>query len=349
MSRNGSGVYSLPAGYSVINGDTSDASQHTPILEDLETDMNTARPVVAGGTGSGTVAGARDNLFISGKVLSKSAGYTAVAADRAKLINGTASLTLALTAAATLGDGWFVIVKASTGNITIDPDGSETIDGAATLVIYAGQSATITCNGSAFFSSNTVAGALTSINIDGGTIDGATIGGATIATSNITVGASKTLNVSAGTLTLAANQIAGASVAIATTTTRGSVEFATDAEGTTGTSTTLVPPVATVTSMIDERLENGVGVSQTWQDVSGSRSVSTSYQNTTGRPIMVSVRGYNSTKRTLEVSTDNSTWVVVAYSADTADAWAMSAIVPNNHYYRINGTLSSLTVWAELR
>ena len=44
----------------------------------------------------------------------------------------------------------------------------------------------------------------TTADINGGTIDGATI-----ATSDITVGAGKTLNVSAGTLTLADNQISG--------------------------------------------------------------------------------------------------------------------------------------------
>lgn len=53
----------------------------------------------------------------------------------------------------------------------------------------------------------TFAGAVTTIDIDGGTIDGTTI-----ATSNITVGATKTLDVSAGTLTLAADQISGNSV-----------------------------------------------------------------------------------------------------------------------------------------
>jgi hypothetical protein len=45
---------------------------------------------------------------------------------------------------------------------------------------------------------------ITGIDINGGTIDGATI-----ATSNITVGSGKTLDVSAGTLTLADNQISG--------------------------------------------------------------------------------------------------------------------------------------------
>lgn len=84
---------------------------------------------------------------------------------------------------------------------------------------------------------------LTTTDINGGTIDGATI-----ATSNITVGAGKTLDVSAGTLTLADNQIAGAKVAIATATTRGSVEFATDAETVTGTSTVLATTPANITA-----------------------------------------------------------------------------------------------------
>ena len=50
---------------------------------------------------------------------------------------------------------------------------------------------------------------LTSPDINTPDIDGGNIDGATIATSDITVGNGKTLNVSAGTLTLAANQISG--------------------------------------------------------------------------------------------------------------------------------------------
>lgn len=50
---------------------------------------------------------------------------------------------------------------------------------------------------------------LTNKTLTSPTINGATIGTATIATSDITVGAGKTLDVSAGTLTLADNQISG--------------------------------------------------------------------------------------------------------------------------------------------
>jgi len=38
-----------------------------------------------------------------------------------------------------------------TGAITIDPDGSEAIDGATTLILYPGQSCLVRCSGSAFY------------------------------------------------------------------------------------------------------------------------------------------------------------------------------------------------------
>lgn len=62
MARNGAGVYSLPAGSTVANGDTSDASDLNTPLQDLEADMNTPRPVVAGGTGASSASAARVNL-----------------------------------------------------------------------------------------------------------------------------------------------------------------------------------------------------------------------------------------------------------------------------------------------
>lgn len=62
MPRNGSGVYSLPAGLPT-NGETSNATDDilTP-FGDLETDMNTVRPVVAGGTGAASTSAARTSL-----------------------------------------------------------------------------------------------------------------------------------------------------------------------------------------------------------------------------------------------------------------------------------------------
>jgi hypothetical protein len=62
MPRNGSGVYSLPAGSTVTNGDTSDATDLNSPLADLESDANAIRPIVAGGTGADNVADAQVEL-----------------------------------------------------------------------------------------------------------------------------------------------------------------------------------------------------------------------------------------------------------------------------------------------
>lgn len=66
MSRNGSGVYSLPGTYQAVTGETVEAQQHNDPLEDLEADANTARPIVAGGTGATTAADARTSLAAAG-------------------------------------------------------------------------------------------------------------------------------------------------------------------------------------------------------------------------------------------------------------------------------------------
>lgn len=65
MARNGSGVYSLPAGSTVANGDTSDASDLNSPLADLEADQNTPRPIVAGGTGASSASAALVNLGLT--------------------------------------------------------------------------------------------------------------------------------------------------------------------------------------------------------------------------------------------------------------------------------------------
>ncbi len=62
MPRSGGGIYSLPAGSTVANGDTAVADDLNVPLADLEADANTVRPVVAGGTGAATAADARTNL-----------------------------------------------------------------------------------------------------------------------------------------------------------------------------------------------------------------------------------------------------------------------------------------------
>lgn len=90
------------------------------------------------------------SLLIS--ALTKTANYTAVLADRSALVVATANTwTLSLDAAATLGAGWYIDFKnEGTGNITIDPNGAETINGVASIIAGPGTNVRIYTNGTSF-------------------------------------------------------------------------------------------------------------------------------------------------------------------------------------------------------
>lgn len=83
----------------------------------------------------------------------KTGNHTVVAGDLAKSFKGTGSWTLTLTAAATLGAGfWFHIKNAGTGVITIDPNASELIDGLATIKLLPNDGCYVFCDAAGFWS-----------------------------------------------------------------------------------------------------------------------------------------------------------------------------------------------------
>lgn len=117
---------------------------------------------------------------------------------------------------------------------------------------------------------------------------------------------------------------------------------------TAGSSTDFPMSQAAVTNAING---SSIGIGQTWQDVTASRYINTIYTNTTGRPIMVSVRssvddGYSQ----LTVS-----GIVLAASGSsssssggpTGNLHTVCAIVPNGATYSYAG--SAVSTWAELR
>jgi len=84
--------------------------------------------------------------------------YTVVSSDLGKIISftGGGSKTATLTSAATLGAGWYCFITSdkSTGGLTIDPDGSETIEAASTFPIKRGQRIQIVSDGTNWFVSD---------------------------------------------------------------------------------------------------------------------------------------------------------------------------------------------------
>jgi hypothetical protein len=93
-----------------------------------------------------------------------------------------------------------------------------------------------------------------------------------------------------------------------------------------------------------------LGGAQVWSSVVGSRSVNTSYTNSTGKPIMVSVVAYSSAAGTkLAANVDA---VTIANTSIATQTQTIQLIVPNGSTYMIYTTSSGTTTvnsWAELR
>lgn len=83
--------------------------------------------------------------------LSRSSNTILAEADRQKVLIATGSYTQTLTAAATLGDGWYIDIIVDSGvTLTLDPNSTEQIDGATTKAIVGPAQGRVVCTGSAF-------------------------------------------------------------------------------------------------------------------------------------------------------------------------------------------------------
>ncbi|MGE8105145.1 hypothetical protein ACQKP1_15810 [Allorhizobium sp. NPDC080224] len=117
-----------------------------------------------------------------GELVTRSANYTAVAGDINTHIRFTGAYTLALTAAATLGANWKCFVQADGGDVVIDPNGSETINGSSTLTVPNGTYVILWCNGTTFYAAGIANGSLTNAklaNMAQGTVKGRASGAGT--------------------------------------------------------------------------------------------------------------------------------------------------------------------------
>lgn len=101
---------------------------------------------------------------VSGSIArsTKTGAHTLTGADKGALIDCTGTWTLGLTAAATLGNGWWCYVRNNgAGDITLDPNSTETIDGIASFVLYPGAVRLVLCDGAALYAIPIVGGTKT--------------------------------------------------------------------------------------------------------------------------------------------------------------------------------------------
>ena len=145
MPRNGGGVYALPNTYEAVSGETIEAQQHNAPLEDLQQDANTARPIVAGGTGGTSAIESADNLSTkSSNIASATTTDLSTATGTLVHITGTTTITGFGTCAA--GVERTVVFD---GALTLTHNGTSLVlPGAANIVTTAGDTATFRSEGS---------------------------------------------------------------------------------------------------------------------------------------------------------------------------------------------------------
>lgn len=167
---------------------------------------------------------------------------------------------------------------------------------------------------------------------------------ASTARTNLGLGTSATKNTGTAAGTVAAgddSRITGAAQA---------TDLASTAAGE-GASIIGVEAITNVTgATVQAVLETLAGVGQTWQDVTSSRALGTSYQNTSGAPIWVAARTSGAGIDAWEVSEDGSAWVWVGLVTGNGADQSAFFRVPPGHYYRANVSASrTLSKWSELR
>ena len=165
MPRNGANVYAKPVGTTPIDGDDIDAAPFNLLMDDIATDLNTPRPVVAGGTGASnapaalvslgalSAASGLSDLLAPSKGLAnlygyattvKSGGTTTLTAASAvyQRFTGVAAQSVVLPDAGTLQLGSFFELhnNDTSGSLTV-----KSADGSTVMTALAGQIVRLVC------------------------------------------------------------------------------------------------------------------------------------------------------------------------------------------------------------
>lgn len=127
------------------------------------------------------------------------------------------------------------------------------------------------------------------------------------------------------------------------------MDFASSGEASAGTATDKVLSPALGAGALSF-MAWGLGVGQTWQDVSASRVFGVSYQNTSGAPILVSCVHPNASSGggdvTAEISENGTAWFEVVHDRDDR---TITMPVSPGFYYRFTGQIPVPKLIIELR
>lgn len=351
MPRAG-GVYAAPPGTKGNPNTTIESAKYNALVDDLVADANAARPVTAGGSGSSTAVGAADNFSPAGADMASAASVN-LANATGTLINITGTVTITALGTVAAGAERDLVFAAS---LTLTHNATSLIlPGGANIQTAAGDVARMKSLGGGNWK------CLSYQRASGAPL--AIAASSTIATPTLTLKQSAAPTPTAegdvqwdtddNVLVIGDGAGAQTFVPFPASVVAGDLFYATSAKalarlpkGTAGQKL-VMNGGATAPQWTDDV---SLGIGQTWQDVSGSRTVNTSYQNTTGKPItIVFTCDALGGGRAFQVSTDNSTWVqVVSIPENSADFVTITAVIPAGHYYRISGTVT-LVGWSELR
>lgn len=145
MPRDGSGVYSKPAGTTASPNTTIESAKYNATVDDLVVDANAARPVTAGGTGAATAVGGADNLSPAA-VNVASAATTDIGAAASPNVNVTGTTTITSFGTAPSGVKRWVTFS---GILTLTHNATSLIlKGGANITTAAGDTATFVSEGS---------------------------------------------------------------------------------------------------------------------------------------------------------------------------------------------------------
>lgn len=341
MPRN-NGIYSPPSGTQATPLTAISSAAHNSFVDDLTNDLNNARPVIAGGTGATTAAGALANLAGGANGLHAIGDKATPAdADELALVDSADSWSLKKLTWANIKTALSsVFLPLTGGNIS----GNVTADGDVYRFLRA-----YTYSNSGF-PSFYLARARGSKSSPTAVQNGDILGQLS------TSGHTGTALSSAGSFAFYATSNYGTEVKsrAALNIYNGSVftaqEWLTNGDSNlagrlklTGTPTD--PQHAATKTYVDGL---ALGIGQTWQNVTASRAVGVTYQNTTGRPIQVAVATRGGGDDYFQCSLDGTTWVDLTLVGYGNTTYSTYAVVPNNVYYRAN-TAAALHKWAELR